>query len=230
MLDRPAAPAPHDPEVRTRSAARPRRGFPDLGPFWTAANALTLLRIATVPFIAWLVYRGGPFSWLLALVAFAILTDYLDGKVARWTGTVSEWGKALDPAADKLAAAAVTLALVVRPEEVGPTLPVWFVVVVVARDVIIAVGGLIQTRRLGFVMMALWSGKVAVNLLAATVVAALLALPDDLITALVWITTAALLYSLGRYLMRYREVARLGPAVPLNERHEVIREHLPDRA
>jgi phosphatidylglycerophosphate synthase len=220
----------HEKDVRTPAGEGRPRGFPDLGPFWTAANALTLLRIAIVPFIAWLVYRGGPFGWLLALVALAIATDFFDGKVARWTGTVSEWGKALDPVADKLAAAAVTFALVVRPPEVGPTLPVWFVLVVIARDVVIAGGGIIQTRRLGFVMMALWSGKVAVNLLALTVVATLLAAPQPIITALVWTTTAVLVYSLGRYLLRFREVMRYGTEIPLDARHEVVRERLPEHS
>jgi len=224
MSERPtsASASPAAQNVRSET-----RGFPDLGRFWTAANGLTLSRIALVPFIAWLVYLSGPL-WLLGLlILVAVATDYFDGKVARATGTVSEWGKVLDPAADKLAAAAVTLALVVRPEP--PNLELWFVVLIVVRDVIIAVGGVIQTRRLGFVMMALWSGKVAVNLLAATVVAVLLAVPRPLIDALVWLTTLTLLYSLVRYLYRFVQVQRFGPNVPLDERHNVVRERLPSR-
>lgn len=200
-------------------------GFPDLGRFWTAANMLTLSRVALLPPIAWLAYQGGPMWLLLLLILVAVATDFFDGKVARWTGTVSEWGKVLDPTADKLAAAAVTLALVIRPIE--PTLPVWFVILVVLRDVIIAGGGVIQTRRLGYVMMALWSGKVAVNFLAATVLAVLFAFPQLLIDILVWVTTVSLLYSLGRYLYRFIQVIRLGPAIPLDERHNVRRDQLP---
>jgi phosphatidylglycerophosphate synthase len=215
MPDRPAPPAP------TPSPRAP--GFPDLGRFWTAANGLTLARIAIVPALGWLVYRGGPMGWLLALVAFAIATDFLDGKVARRFGTVSEWGKVLDPTADKLAAAAVTLALVLRPAEVGPTLPVWFVVLVIARDALIALGGVVQTRRLGFAMMALWSGKVAVALLAATITAVLLSAPQALVEALLAATTGALVYSFGRYFQRYRLVMRLGPDVLLDGRHNVVR-------
>lgn len=193
---------------------------PDLGRFWTWANVLTLSRIALVPPIAWLVYQGGPVWLLVVLVAVAILTDFFDGKIARRTGTVSEWGKILDPAADKLAAAAVTLALVIRP--VAPTLDLWFVVLVIARDLLIASGGIVQTRRLGFVMMALWSGKVAVNLLALTIVAVLLALPQLVIDVLVWTTSFALLYSLGRYLYRFSIVMRHGPEVRLDERHNLV--------
>lgn len=188
------------------------RAFPDLGRFWTVANGLTLARIALVPPIAYLVYRGEPYGLLMGLIFVAIATDWFDGKIARWSNTVSDWGKVLDPTADKLAAAAVTLALVLRPEAVGPRLPVWFVAVVIARDLVIAVGGIIQTRRLGYVMMSLWSGKVAVTALALTVVAALLQADPEVLRVCVWTTTALLAYSLLRYLYRFVRVTRLGPS------------------
>lgn len=210
-VHRPGSPEPH------------RGAPPDLGRFWTAANGLSLVRIGTVPFIAWLVYQGGPMTWLVGLVLFAIATDFLDGRIARWTGTVTEWGRVLDPAADKLAAAAVTLALVLRSPDVGPTLPAWFVGVVIVRDGLIAGGGVLQTRKLGYVMMSLWSGKVAVALLALTIVATLLAAPPALLTALLALTTAALLFSLACYAHRFVLVMRYGPALEVDARHRVLR-------
>lgn len=183
---------------------------------------LTLTRFALVVPIAWLVYHAAPLHWVVLLIGVALATDYFDGKVARWTGTVSDWGKVLDPLADKFAAAAITLALVLRPTD--PTLPVWFVAMVIARDAVIAAGGVVQTRRLGHVLMALWSGKVAVNLLALTIVAVLLRLPDLVISALVAVTSIALLYSLGQYLHRFAIVMRHGTDVRLNDRDRVVRE------
>jgi cardiolipin synthase (CMP-forming) len=214
---------PHDsthPARRGPAVPARARRFPDLGRFWSLANLLTLSRIALLPPIAYLVYHGGPLLWLVALMLLAVATDFLDGRVARRMNTVSEWGKVLDPLADKLAAAVVCVVLVVRPVE--PTLELWFVALVVARDVIIASGGILQTRRAGFVLMALWSGKVAVNLLALTVIAVLLALPQALIDLLTWATALVLLYSLVRYLHRFVQVMRLGPEVPLDERHNVV--------
>jgi CDP-diacylglycerol--glycerol-3-phosphate 3-phosphatidyltransferase len=210
------------------SSSAPSPSFPDLGRFWTPANVLTLVRMALVAPIAVLVYRGGPFDWMLGLLAFAVATDWLDGQVARWTGTVSEWGKVLDPTADKLAAAAVTLALVLRPPELGPPLPVWFVVCVIVRDAVIAGGGVIQTRRLGYVMMSLWSGKVAVTALSITVFAALLRADAPVLDVCVWTTTALLAYSLARYLQRFVYVMRLGPATPVDERDVVVTDRLPE--
>ncbi|MEM1041444.1 MAG: CDP-alcohol phosphatidyltransferase family protein [Bacteroidota bacterium] len=203
-------------------------GFPDLGRFWTPANVLTLARGALVWPIAQLVYQGGPFGWLMGLIGFAIVTDFLDGKIARWSGTVSEWGRVLDPATDKLAAAAVTLALVLRPAEFGPALPAWFVACVILRDAVIAAGGLIQTRKLGYVMMSLWSGKVTVTALAVTILAALLRADPPVLDACIWTTTVLLAYSLARYLHRFALVLRLGPDVPVDEQHRVVTGRLPE--
>lgn len=211
---------------RSPVAAQP--AFPDLGRFWTVPNVLTMARMALIPPIGWLVYRGGPFGWMIGLLLVAVATDWLDGQIARRTGSVSEWGKILDPTADKLAAAVVTLALVLRPPEFGPSLPVWFVVCVIVRDAVIAGGGLIQTRKLGYVMMSLWSGKVAVTALAVTVLAALLRADPPVLTVCVWTTTALLAYSLVRYLQRFVYVMRLGPAVPIDEHDALVTDRLPE--
>ena len=182
-----------------------------MGRFWTAANMLSLSRGVLVVPIAWLVYRGGPIGPMFALIGLAIATDWFDGKVARWQGQVSEWGKVLDATADKLAAAAVTLALLTRPETAGPHLPLWFVLLAITRDALLALGGLIQTRRLGHFTSSLWSGKVAVTALAATVVAALLAAPPAALEALIWFTAAVMIYSIVEYAVRFRAILLYGP-------------------
>lgn len=194
---------------------RPPRppAFPHMGRLWTAANALSLSRAVLVAPIAVLVYRGGPVGPMFALIGLAIATDWFDGRVARWSGTVSEWGKVLDAVADKLAAAAVTVALLTRPEP--PNLPLWFVALAVSRDVILAVGGLVQTRRLGRFTSSLWSGKVAVAALALTVVVALLGEPfatPRLMEALVGLTAAVMAYSIVKYTVRFVAIARRGEA------------------
>ena len=198
------------PETSDTPAAIP--GFPDMGRFWTVANALSLSRIALVAPIAVLVYRGGPIAPMFALIGLAVATDWFDGRVARWSDTVSEWGKVLDASADKVAAAAVTVALLVRPAEAGPNLPLWFVALAVVRDAILAVGGMLQTRRLGRFTSSLWSGKVAVGALALVVVAALVGAPPRVMEALLGLTAAVMVYSVVKYLVRFRAILRYGPA------------------
>ena len=184
-----------------------------MGRLWTAANGLSLARAVLVAPIAVLVYRGGPVGPMFALIGLAIATDWFDGRVARLTGTVSEWGKVLDAVADKLAAAAVTVALLTRPEP--PNLPLWFVALAVSRDVVLAAGGLIQTRRLGRFTSSLWSGKVAVGALALTVVVALLGAPvatPRVMEALIGATAAVMAYSVVKYTVRFVAIARHGAA------------------
>ena len=196
-------------------STRPPRppAFPEMGRLWTAANALSMSRAVLVVPIAVLVYRGGPVGPMFALIGLAIATDWFDGRVARMTDTVSEWGKVLDAVADKLAAAAVTVALLTRPEP--PNLPLWFVALAVSRDALLAVGGLVQTRRLGRFTSSLWSGKVAVGALALTVVVALLGAPlatPRVMDALVGATAAVMAYSVVKYGVRFVAIARHGPA------------------
>jgi len=154
----------------------------------------------------------GPTSWLLGLIVVAAITDWFDGRLARWSHTVSDWGKVLDPLADKVMAVAVTGALVFRPVE--PTLPLWFAALVLGRDATIVTGGILVAKRTNKVVMSLWAGKVAVTALAVTVVAALLRADPPVMQACIWITTALLLYSLGLYVLRGLRVRREGDLPP----------------
>ena len=200
-------------------------GLPDLGRFWTAANMLSLSRAVLVVPIAGLVYRGGPIGPMFGLIGLAIATDWFDGRVARLTDTVSEWGKVLDATADKLAAAAVTLALLLRPEEAGPSLPLWFVALAITRDALLALGGLVQSRRLGRFTSSLWSGKVAVAALSVTVIAALLNASDPIMEALVGLTAAVMVYSVVKYSVRFAAIMRHGTAALEDDGSTLRREH-----
>lgn len=228
----PAAQPSGDPPGRAPSArAVPppsHPAFPDLGRFWTPGNLLTLSRLVLIAPITVLVYQGGPLGWMFGLILTAIATDFFDGLVARATNTVSEWGKVLDATADKLAAAFVTVALLTRPESAGPSLPLWFVLLVVVRDSILAIGGLLQTRRLGRFTTSLWSGKLAVALLALTVLAALLRADPEVMDALIIGTAAVMAFSIVRYTFRFRTIMRLGPYVPLDRNGNIIRRDLPE--
>lgn len=190
------------------------RVFDLLGTFWTLANGLSLIRLVLVVPIAYLIYVDGPLSWMLGLVFLAGVTDFLDGRVARWSKTVSDWGKVLDPLADKALAAAVVTALALR--EVEPQLPIWLLALVLFRDLSIVAGSVIVAKRRGYVVMSVMAGKVAVTSLALTVIAAILKADPVVLDSLVWLTAALLVYSYIRYLMRYRQWMR-GEVTPDEE-------------
>lgn len=166
-----------------------------LGRLWTVANALSLARLVLAWPIAWLIVadRSGPL--LMALVAAAVLSDWLDGLAARWMRTVGGWGKLLDPLADKIAFAAGGLALA----WVG-RVPWWFVAVVVARDAILMASTAVVLGWLRHVVPANWLGKLSTIVLAVTLIAALLGGEEGWMDALYWISTPLLVGSAVQYI------------------------------
>ncbi len=179
--------------------------FQLLGRFWTLANMLSMVRLLLVVPITYLILTDGSMAWLFGLILLALMTDWFDGQVARWSRTVSEWGKVLDPLADKVAGAAIVMALVVRG-----SLPLWFLSVLVGRDALIVLGGIVLARRTGQVVMSAWMGKVAVTALSLTVLAALLRADEPILSYCVWITTGLMAYSLLLYVVRFVRLMRAG--------------------
>jgi cardiolipin synthase len=100
-------------------------------------NAITLIRIVLIPFMVDLLIYGYHRPALIVFVA-ACITDALDGLIARLTNTRTELGAFLDPMADKLliVTSFITLAILGR-------IPVWLVIIVVSRDIILTLGSLI---------------------------------------------------------------------------------------
>ena len=170
----------------------------ELGKFWTLANILSMARLVIVIPVTYLIVVDGRLFWIMTLLILALITDYFDGRVARWSHSVSNWGKLLDPFADKMGGALVILALTY----VGK-LPVWFIVVVVVRDLLIILGGEIIRRRTGEIGMSLLSGKLAVSAVAITVLAALLTADPPVMKFSLIFTTVLLVYSYLRYLRRF---------------------------
>lgn len=102
------------------------------------ANRLTLLRIALVPvFIAFLMFETywGYLCGLLVFIAAAV-TDHYDGKLARERGLITDFGKFLDPLADKVLVGAAFIYFI----GTTPSVPAWIVILIIARE--FAVSGL----------------------------------------------------------------------------------------
>jgi len=104
---------------------------------WTIPNALSMLRLALVPVFLLLLVARDYVSALVVLVV-ASLTDLLDGFLARRLGQVTRLGQLLDPAADRLYIFAALVGLAA-----GGLVPWWIVIVIVARDVFLAVLGIV---------------------------------------------------------------------------------------
>ena len=122
----------------------------------TTANKITLVRILMIPFFVVFAVLGGPKYDTIALILFCLasVTDFLDGYVARKYNQVTDFGKFVDPLADKLL---VTAALVIFVER--GLFAAWMVFVILAREFIITSLRNVAAAK-GQVMAAAWSGKV----------------------------------------------------------------------
>lgn len=133
---------------------------------WTISNVITITRILLVPlFVAallcpwpeWLGLADLNDGWKRGIAAgvFVLIscTDWLDGYLARRLGQVTDFGKFMDPLADKILVAAALIALV----ELG-SLPTWVVLIILAREFIVS-GVRMMAATKGVVIAASWLGK-----------------------------------------------------------------------
>ncbi len=101
----------------------------------------------------------------VGFMLLAALTDAYDGRLARRLGQRTDLGRILDPIADKIAMAVITIVLVATRD-----LPLWFVFIVVGRDLTILILGFFLVVRTRVVVESNMLGKVTINALALTVV------------------------------------------------------------
>ena len=143
----------------------------------TTANKLTLLRMALIPVFLGILYAGFPGSRYAALAVFIIasLTDFADGYIARHYNQITNFGKFMDPLADKV----LVLSAMCYFVEVG-RMPGWALAVVLLREFAVSGMRLVAVEQ-GRVIAAGWSGKVKT---ASTMVCLCLML-------LVWPSSAA---------------------------------------
>ena len=144
----------------------------------TTASKITLARIAFIPIFMFCLYMSGGivnvWAWIsLAIFIIASLTDLVDGEIARRWNQVTDFGKFLDPLADKLL---VVAAMVIFCE--WGTFPGWALMIVLTREFAVTGLRLVAVGK-GKVIAAGWSGKVKT---ACTMVGlcAMMAFPLDL--------------------------------------------------
>ncbi|SQG64867.1 phosphatidylglycerophosphate synthase [Corynebacterium renale] len=175
---------------------------------WNLPNILTSLRIIFIPLFAWLVLRGDnqhlPWMWAAFGVFVALMiTDKLDGDIARARGLVTNFGKIADPIADK----ALTITAMVCLNAIG-AMSVWITVLIVIRELGITLWRMVALRR-GVVVPASRGGKIKTALQALGLGMYLCPLPSwmDIPTDIVmWIAVVVTVVTGIQYLVDARKV------------------------
>ena len=174
-------------------------------------NKLTLLRVLMIPFfVVCLLWEGGQNQTLryvsAAIFIVASLTDMLDGKIARKYGLVTNFGKFMDPLADKLLVCSALICLI----ELGQ-LPAWMVIVIISREFIISGFRLIASDN-GVVIAASYWGKFKTTFQMIAVILLIFNLEELRLLAdiCVWVALALTVISLADYIWKNRGILTEG--------------------
>lgn len=174
-------------------------------------NKLTVLRILMVPFFVFFMLTdvAGDASKWIALVLFCVasLTDLLDGKIARKYNLVTNFGKFMDPLADKLLVCSAMICMI----ETGK-LASWFVIIIIAREFIISGFRLVASDN-GIVIAASYWGKFKTVFQMAMIIVMILNLGGVfgiIETILMWISLVLTVVSLVDYVAKNTQVLTQG--------------------
>lgn len=171
-------------------------------------NKLTVLRVLLIPFFVWAAL-GDPvpgYSKYIAVLIFIVasLTDLLDGKIARKYGLVTNFGKFMDPLADKLLVCAALICLV----SCG-MLSAWMVIVIISREFIISGFRLVASDN-GVVIAANYWGKFKTTFQMVMICLMIADIEElHLLTVIVmWAALILTVVSLVDYLMKNKDVMK----------------------
>ncbi len=172
-------------------------------------NKLTIFRVILIPFfVVFMLVPGIPYANIIATVIFCVasFTDFLDGYLARRDGLVTNFGKFMDPLADKLLVGAALICLI----ETGQ-LPAWVVVIIISREFIISGFRLIASDN-GVVIAASYWGKFKTVSQMVMVILLILNIQHPIFqvlgTILIWVSVILTVVSLIDYIVKNKDVLK----------------------
>ena len=173
-------------------------------------NKLTLFRVILIPFFVFFLlapYFEGYGNYIaVAIFIVASITDFLDGNIARKYHLVTNFGKFMDPLADKLLVSSALICLVDLNK-----IPAWIVIVIIAREFIISGFRLVAADN-GVVIAASYWGKFKTAFQMVTVIVLILNIPGEVFaaigTVLIYISLVLTVISLIDYIAKNKDVLK----------------------
>lgn len=171
--------------------------------YFSIPNIMGYFRIALALLYIWVYYmtlEGAPYWPVIVIIIVSGLTDLLDGKIARKFHMVTNWGKMLDPIADKITIGAIILSLVFKYKMILP-----MILLYVIKEGYMALAGSLLIKKGHKIEGAKFYGKVC-TFVTYLILIVILLVPDmdrRVVTGLIWINMAVMLYAFIRYIFYY---------------------------
>lgn len=122
-------------------------------------NVLTLIRLCLVPVYVAFFVRGMKYAALITFLA-ASFTDLLDGRIARRFNLITNFGKLMDPFADKVMVLTAMVSMAIGNAAIPPVIPWAAVIILLGKELVMVIGGVVMLRH-GIVVYSSMIGKVA---------------------------------------------------------------------
>ena len=180
----------------------------------TTASKITIVRVILIPVVVALMYLdfAGHMYWALLVFAVASVSDFVDGYIARHYNQVSNFGKFLDPLADKLTQGVVALCLAIKFPVICPALLVF-----ILKELVMLCGAILLLKKKKRPCAARWYGKVATVMFYVSV--ALIVVMDGFLHVegvafqvisyvLLGLTAAMMIYSAVKYAQIFLKILR----------------------
>lgn len=171
--------------------------------YFSIPNIMGYFRIVLAILYVWVFYLtldGAPYWPVIAIIIVSGLTDLFDGKIARRFHMVTDWGKMLDPIADKITIGAIILSLVFKYKII---LPMIFLYII--KEGYMAVAGMLLMKRGHKIEGAKFYGKVCTFATYIILIAILLVpnIDERVVAVLIAVDMIIMVYTLIRYIIYY---------------------------
>ena len=170
---------------------------------FTPSNMISAMRaMMAVPAVIAII--GHWYLLVASICVAAFISDMLDGLIARKTNSVSEMGKVIDPLADKIYVGCVVIAMAAYS-----LIPIWFLAIIIGRDLLIVLGGIWAKKRLGVILPSNYPGKIAVVAISISIFMVFVNLPKNIIEIFQYISVVLMAVSLVLYSQRLLKLMRI---------------------
>ena len=176
--------------------------------YFSVPNLMGYFRIILIPVYLWLYFNASgtaDYMKAAAVIGSSGLTDCFDGKIARRFDLITEWGKILDPIADKLTLGAVILSLAFR----YPLMRAVVLLYIVKEGYMLIMGGLMMKKG-RYMDGAQWYGKVCTAYTYVMIFLLLMipGMPDMATKAMIGLCCLIMLFTLAKYVLFYRRMRK----------------------